>query len=91
MATRKRAKADKEPEENPEGQAELEEGEAVQVHDAYLEHRLGGGRAAEPAAYERGIEQFEKLPGALRTTPPTGGSSHEDERPGDDKGEGTEA
>jgi hypothetical protein len=45
------------------------ENEAVQVHAAYLEHRLGGGRKADPEAYRRAVEQFERLPGAVRTAP----------------------
>lgn len=43
---------------------------AVKIHEAYLEHRLGGGAEATPDRYRRGLEQFEKLPGAVRSTPP---------------------
>ena len=42
---------------------------AVQIHEAYLQHRLGGGEPASPEAYRRALEQFEKLPGAIRSTP----------------------
>ena len=46
-----------------------EQGHAVQVHEAYLKHRLEGGEPASPEAYRRAIEQFQKLPGAVRSTP----------------------
>jgi hypothetical protein len=42
---------------------------AVRVHQAYLEHRLGGGEPATPQAYLRAFEQFQKLPGAVRGKP----------------------
>jgi hypothetical protein len=47
-----------------------EEGGAVRVHQAYLEHRLGGGEPATPEAYRRAVEQFQKLPGAMPSVPP---------------------
>lgn len=47
-----------------------EQDHAVRVHEAYLEHRLAGGEAPDPEAHLRAIEEFERLPGALRTTPP---------------------
>jgi hypothetical protein len=47
----------------------VEEGDAVRVHEAYIENRLGGGEPPGPEAYQRAIEQFERLPGAMRTTP----------------------
>jgi hypothetical protein len=46
-----------------------EEDHAVEVHQAYLEHRLKGGAPASPEAYRRAIEQFQKLPGAVQSTP----------------------
>lgn len=46
-----------------------EEAGAVEVHNAYLEHRLGGGAPATPAAYRRAFEQFRRLPGAMRANP----------------------
>jgi hypothetical protein len=54
------------PEETPEDQ------ESLRVHEAYHEHRLGGGEPATPDAFLRGAEQFERLPGAVRTGPATG-------------------
>ncbi len=47
-----------------------EEPDAVRVHEAYLEHRLSGGEPATPEAYQRAFEQFQSLPGAVRSTPP---------------------
>ena len=42
---------------------------SIRIHDAYLEHRLGGGDPATPEAFRRAVEQFEQLPGAIRTGP----------------------
>jgi hypothetical protein len=53
-----------------ESKPHQEEGGAVRIHEAYLEHRLGGGEAATPEAYRRAVEQFQKLPGAMRSVPP---------------------
>jgi hypothetical protein len=47
-----------------------EQSDAVRVHQAYLEHRLAGGEPATPEAYRRAVEQFQKLPGAMRSVPP---------------------
>jgi hypothetical protein len=47
--------------------------EVVRIHQAFIEHHLGGGAPATPEAYERAIEQWNELPGALRvphTRPP---------------------
>jgi hypothetical protein len=46
-----------------------EQKDAVKIHEAYLEYRLAGGEPASPEAYRRALEQFEKLPGATRSTP----------------------
>jgi len=46
-----------------------EEGSAIQVHQAYLEHRNRGGEPPSPDAYRRAIEQFQRLPGAVRRAP----------------------
>ena len=48
-----------------------EEGGAVLVHQAYLAHRFSGGEPPDPEAYRRGLEHFERLPGAIRSLPPT--------------------
>jgi hypothetical protein len=47
-----------------------EEGGGVDVHEAYLQYRLGGAERPDPEIYRRAIEQFQSLPGAFRTTPP---------------------
>jgi hypothetical protein len=53
-------------EESPENE------DSLLVHEAYLQHRLGGGEPATPEAYRRAVEQFERLPGAVRTRPSAG-------------------
>jgi hypothetical protein len=58
-----------------------EQSDAVKVHEAYLEHRLGGGEPATPEAFRRAIEQFQKLPGAIRSVP----SQATPEKPGDEQ------
>jgi hypothetical protein len=47
----------------------VEEGFAVQVHQAYLEHRLSGGEEPDPEAYRRAAGQFQQLPGAVGGAP----------------------
>jgi hypothetical protein len=47
-------------------------GDPVRIHEEYARHHVGGGAPPTPEAYERAIEQFNKLPGAFRT--PTKGS-----------------
>jgi hypothetical protein len=69
-----------------------EESHAVRVHEAYLEHRLGGGEAPDPEAHLRAIEEFERLPGALRTTPSTpqesrGSDEEADDQPSEEESE----
>jgi hypothetical protein len=39
------------------------------VHRQYLERRLQGGAPATPEAYERAIEQWQQLPGAIAQVP----------------------
>lgn len=56
--------------EQPAGESVEDEG-SVRIHEAYLQHRLGGGEAATPEAFQRAVEQFERLPGAVRTGPAT--------------------
>lgn len=46
-----------------------EEGTAVQIHQAYLEHRLAGGEEPTPEAYRRAAEQFQRLPGVIGAPP----------------------
>jgi hypothetical protein len=47
-----------------------EEPEAVRIHEAYIERLRGGGEEPDAEARRRAIEEFERLPGALPTTPP---------------------
>lgn len=43
--------------------------ENIDVHEAYLEYRLGGGERPSSRAYARAAEQFNRLPGAIRGKP----------------------
>lgn len=43
--------------------------EAVELHDAYLQHRLAGGEQPNPRLYLRALDQFRRLPGAIRGRP----------------------
>src|SRR4051794_28555732 len=58
-----------------EPEPQREEAEPVEVHQAYLEHRLAGGAPATPAAYRRAVDQFQRLPGAIRSVPPVAPSA----------------
>jgi hypothetical protein len=73
MPTRKPKKPGDNHDEPPraphEREPHEEEGSAVKIHEAYLQHRLGGGETPTSEAYRRAIEQFEKLPGAVRSSP----------------------
>jgi hypothetical protein len=69
MPTRKRKGKDNGDYPEPEREPHHEEDSAVKTHEEYLKHRLGGGEPASPEAYRRAVEQFEKLPGAMRSTP----------------------
>jgi hypothetical protein len=42
-------------------------GDPVRIHEDYVRRHLGGGAPPTPEAYERAIEQFNRLPGAMRT------------------------
>lgn len=44
-----------------------EEQESILAREAYVAHRLGGGEPATNEAFRRALEQFEQLPGAIRT------------------------
>lgn len=69
MATRKPKDDDGYAHDDGHRRPYKEESHAVDVHKAYLEHRLKGGEPASPEAYRRAIEQFQKLPGATQSTP----------------------
>src|SRR4051794_27363989 len=57
------------PGQEPGNDESPESEDSLLVHEAYLEHRLGGGEPATPEAYQRAVEQFERLPGAVPTRP----------------------
>jgi hypothetical protein len=70
MPPRKRKPKDDKPGEEDLRNAHTEEAEAVRVHEAWMEDRLGGGPPPDPKVRRRASEQFQDLPGALRATPP---------------------
>lgn len=41
----------------------------AQIHRDYVERRVRGGAPATPEAYARAIEQWHRLPGAVRVPP----------------------
>jgi hypothetical protein len=41
----------------------------VGIHQEFIERHLGGGAPATAEAYERAVEQWNKLPGAVRVPP----------------------
>jgi hypothetical protein len=38
----------------------------VRIHREYVQQRLGGGALPTPQAYERALDQWHRLPGAMR-------------------------
>jgi hypothetical protein len=87
MATRKPKNYDGDDHQEPP--PHKEESDAVRVHQAYLEHRLGGGEPATPEAFRHAIEQFQKLPGAVRSAPsPVAPETPDAEHRSDDHGKG---
>jgi hypothetical protein len=51
----------------PQGPGKHHGGDPVRIHEDYVERHSGGGAPATPEAYEKAIEQFNRLPGAMRT------------------------
>jgi hypothetical protein len=51
----------------PQGPGEHEDDSVKRIHEDYVRRHLGGVAPATPEAYERAIEQFNRLPGAMRT------------------------
>jgi len=46
-----------------------EDADPVEIHRDYVERRIGGGGPATSDAYARAIEEFQRMPGAVRTPP----------------------
>jgi hypothetical protein len=38
----------------------------VRIHRRYVQERIGGGELPTPEAYERAVDQWHQLPGAVR-------------------------
>jgi hypothetical protein len=62
-------------------------GDPVRIHEDYIRRHLEGGAPATREAYERAMEQWRKLPGAVVSTPrsvePEIKPSEEEETPED--------
>ena len=61
----------------------------VSIHQEFIERHLGGGAPATPEAYERAMEQWNELPGAVRV-PPTRLTRDETTPPASEDEEGGE-
>ena len=87
MPPRKRKPKDYKPDEEDLRNAHTEEAEAVRVHEAWMEDRLGGGPPPDPKIRSRAGERFQELPGAVRATPPrvTPTEPSEEAEPADDQ------
>ena len=46
-----------------------EDADPVQIHRDYVERRIGGGAPPTSDAYARALEEFQRMPGAVRTPP----------------------
>jgi len=60
------------PDREPDDDELFEDEESLRLHEAYLEYRVVGGEPATPEAYRRAVEQFDRLPGVIRTRPGVG-------------------
>jgi hypothetical protein len=60
------------PGQAPDDDESFEDEEELRLHAAYLEYRVAGGAPATPEAYRRAAEQFDRLPGVIRTRPGVG-------------------
>jgi hypothetical protein len=86
-----------EPPEEPQGPGRPD-ADPVRIHEEFTERRRAGGAPATPDAYARAIDQWNKLPGAVRlpsTGPPAGEPTQspepEEEEGEDDRDEGRQA
>ena len=69
MPARKRRDDNRPRDDDHDREPPVEEGTALQIHQAYLEQRLAGGEEPTPEAYRRAVEQFQRLPGATGAPP----------------------
>lgn len=61
---------DKDGYDEPQGPGTHHGGDPVRIHEDYVRHHMSGGDPATPEAYERAMEQFRRLPGAVRVRTP---------------------
>jgi hypothetical protein len=75
MPSRKRKPPDNTPPppaQAPDDDEFFEDEEELRLHEAYLEYRVAGGAPTTREAYRRAVEQFDRLPGVIRTRPGVG-------------------
>lgn len=53
--------------DTPQGPGKHHGGDPVRIHEEYVKRHLEGGADATLEAYERAVDDFEKMPGAVRT------------------------
>jgi hypothetical protein len=80
----------------PQGPGKHHGGDPVRIHEDYVQRHLGGGAPATPEAHERAIEQFNRLPGAMRVpttrvTPPRSSPKPDDDESKGDRNEPKES
>jgi hypothetical protein len=71
---------DKGPPEEPPELSRNPDADPVRIHREYVQRRLGGGALPTPEAYENALEEWHRLPGAVRG--PAGEVHPDRERPG---------
>jgi hypothetical protein len=57
------------PEEEEQRGPGVPEADPVRIHQEFIERHLGGGEPATQEVYERAVEQWNELPGAVRVPP----------------------
>jgi hypothetical protein len=50
----------------PPGLSRNPDADPVKIHREYVQRRLGGGALPTPEAYERALDEWHKIPGAVR-------------------------
>jgi len=69
-----------------QGPSKRHGGDPVRIHEEYVQHHLSGSEPMTPEAYERAMENFRRLPGAVRAPatevrPRRGKSKPDDDEP----------
>jgi hypothetical protein len=66
------------PPEEPPRLGRNPDADPVRIHREYVQRRLGGGALPTPEAYENALDEWHRLPGAVRGV---AGEVHSQERP----------